>query len=203
VEPIEIEGVPVPKGEPSPMVDNRNLLKEYFATIRLPILAGRALTPDEISRGANVAVVNKTMAQKFWSVDTAVNKRFRETLSLGSHKELPWITIVGVGDDSHDLQGSERQALPVMYAPFASNSDITFIVRTAGAIKLLTGFLKSQSGAQLDLARKVDLVPRHDPEQVGIQRRVRSVVDRCIKDVECFTAELQVVAFADQCVLKQ
>jgi predicted permease len=144
LEPIEIEGVPVPKGEQAPLVDNRDVLKDYFSTLRLPILTGRALTPDEISHAANAAVVNKTMARRFWSVETAVNKRFRETLSLGNHKELPWITIVGVCDDSHDLQGSEREVLPVMYRPFASNSDITFIIRAAVAPSSLTAAIRQE-----------------------------------------------------------
>jgi putative ABC transport system permease protein len=142
--PIEIEGVPVPKGEQAPLVDNRDVLKDYFSTLRLPILAGRAPTADEISHGANVAVVNKTMARRFWPVETAVNKRFRMTLSLGSQKELPWITIVGVSDDSHDLQGSEREVLPVMYRPFGSNSDITFIIRTAVAPSVLGAAIRQE-----------------------------------------------------------
>jgi putative ABC transport system permease protein len=132
LEAIEIEGVPVPKGETPPPIDNRSVLGDYFSTLRLPIIAGRALTAEEISHEAHVAVVNRTLAQRFGSVETAVNKRFRGVNAFGQ-QEPPWLTIVGVCADSRDLAGSEREVLPVFYAPFASNSDITFIIRTSHA----------------------------------------------------------------------
>ncbi len=133
LEPIEIEGIPVPKGEQPPPIDNRQVLGDYFSTLRLPILAGRALTAEETSRAAHVAVVNRTLAQRFGSVEAAVGKRFRGVMAFGGQTEAPLLTIVGVCDDSRDLAGSEREVLPVFYAPFASNSDITFIIRASRA----------------------------------------------------------------------
>jgi len=133
LEPIEIEGVPFPKGGQAAPIDTRSVLGDYFSTLRLPILAGRALTAEEISHGAQVAVVNRTLARRLGSVETAVGKRFRGIVPFSAQKEASWLTIVGVCDDSRDLAGSEREVLPVFYAPFASNSDITFIIRAAGA----------------------------------------------------------------------
>jgi putative ABC transport system permease protein len=133
LEPIEIEGLPVPKGEQPPPIDNRQVLKDYFSTLRLPIIAGRALTAEEASHLGHVAVVNRTLARRFASVEAAVGKRFRGVMAFGGQQEAPWLTVVGVCDDSRDLTGSEREVLPVFYAPFASNSDITFIIRTGQA----------------------------------------------------------------------
>jgi predicted permease len=140
---VEIEGMPIPKGTSPPLIDNRYVLKDYFSTVRLPILAGRALMADDVSREAHVAVVNKTFAQRFWSVETAVNKRFRGVGPQGE-SQAPWVTIVGVCDDTRDLSGSEREILPVLYAPFASNADITFIIRTTGDPSALASTVRQE-----------------------------------------------------------
>src|SRR5204863_9535394 len=39
---------------------------EYFSVLRIPLLRGRLLTQEEITRGDDVAVVNDEMARRFW-----------------------------------------------------------------------------------------------------------------------------------------
>jgi predicted permease len=143
LEPVEIEGMPVPAGQP-PLIDNRSVLTDYFSTLRLPILAGRSFTAAEISGAAHVVIVNKSMAQRFWSVETAINKRFRGVSPFSGGDAAPWLTIIGVCDDSRDLAGSERELLPLFYAPFASNSDLTFIVRSVDSPAPLTAAIRRE-----------------------------------------------------------
>src|SRR5206468_1329327 len=38
----------------------------YFETMRIPIVQGRAITEDDKAGGPKVAVINETMAKKFW-----------------------------------------------------------------------------------------------------------------------------------------
>src|SRR2546428_13389461 len=63
--------------------------------------------------------------------------------------------------------------------------------------------LERESRAELNMTRKIDLVPRDDTELVRIECRVRSVIDRCVERVERFGSELQVIALADQRVFEQ
>src|ERR1700722_5062357 len=140
-----MEAMPISKGQQNPFIDNRSVLKDYFLTLRLPMITGRDFTADEISSSAHVAVVNKSFARRYWSVETAVNKRFRGADPSGG--ETPWMTIVGVCNDTHDLQGSEREVLPCFYAPFApfpSNSDMTFIIRSGGNPSLLASTVRQE-----------------------------------------------------------
>ena len=50
---------------------------EYFATLGVPILQGRNFTSADTPQTPRVAIVNETMARKFWPNDNALGKRFR------------------------------------------------------------------------------------------------------------------------------
>jgi putative ABC transport system permease protein len=77
--------------------------RDYFRTMRIPLVAGRDFTAQDGARGAGVAVVNETMARTFWPGRDPVGRRIK---SYG--RNARWLTIVGVAHDVKQ-QGLEQK----------------------------------------------------------------------------------------------
>jgi putative ABC transport system permease protein len=74
----------------------------YFATMRVPLLRGRALTEQDNEKTTKVAVINEAMAKKFWPNQDALGRRFRSQDSSGPPIEVVGITKQGRYNDPSD-----------------------------------------------------------------------------------------------------
>ena len=79
---------------------NRVVSPGYLEAMKIPLLRGRLFDGRDGSNAPLVAVVNETMATKFWPNQTVLGKRFR---LLGSNGPTGWIQIVGVVGDVEGL----------------------------------------------------------------------------------------------------
>ncbi|HEY7112574.1 MAG TPA: ABC transporter permease [Thermoanaerobaculia bacterium] len=95
--PYAIEGRPPSRPGEAPRAIYRAVLPGYFATMRLPILRGRAVETADTDGAPGVVVINDHMARRRWPGAEAVGKR----ISLG---DRTWLTVVGVVKDA--VQGS-------------------------------------------------------------------------------------------------
>ena len=96
-----VEGVPEPP--PGQEFDGRYRVctPDYFETMGIALLKGRAFTAADKAGNTPVAIVNETMARKYWPNADAVGKRFR---FYGPIDKNPWMEIVGIAQDvKHDL----------------------------------------------------------------------------------------------------
>jgi putative ABC transport system permease protein len=76
------------------------------------LVRGRALAASDTAGNENVALVNEAMAEKYWSGQDALGRRFR----MGA-PERPWITVVGiVGNVRHN--GVTTEIKPKFYRAF-------------------------------------------------------------------------------------
>jgi predicted permease len=102
-----IEGKSVP-GQPGVDVEYRVATPSYFATMGIPLRAGRYFDEHDDTNPGAVLLINETMAHKYWPGENAVGKR----LKLSSTPErAPWITVVGVvGDVRHFAMDIEPRA---------------------------------------------------------------------------------------------
>jgi len=89
-------------GEHGDTVQVTSVSPEYFTTIGVPILEGRGFTDDDRPNAPLVAVVNQTLARKFWPGESAVGKSFHTRGGDG-----PAIQIVGVSADHKVVTMSE------------------------------------------------------------------------------------------------
>jgi putative ABC transport system permease protein len=98
----------------------------YFRTMRIPIVGGREFEEADRAQSTPLAIVNETMARRYWPGQSALGKRLR---GGGG----PWATIIGVARDVKNIDATEP-ARPWMYYPLAQsyNSEMTLVVRTAG-----------------------------------------------------------------------
>jgi predicted permease len=81
---------------------------EYFQTLGVAIVDGRAFTEDDRPDTPRVAVVNETFAQRYWPGERAIGKTFRIRASEG-----PVFEIVGVSAN-HKVTTVTEQPTPLL-----------------------------------------------------------------------------------------
>lgn len=85
----------------------------YFATLQLPLLAGRVFTDSDSPATARVVVVNESFVRKFFgNIEQAIGK----TLSHGRDKNKTSLLIVGVVKDAKHFSLHDQPA-PIFYTP--------------------------------------------------------------------------------------
>ena len=125
---VVIEGQPAPKNMwSSPLVESCTVTPNYFRTMRIPLLSGRDVAEIDTPDVPLVAVINETMARRFWPNQDALGKRFKH-----SDPEAKWITVVGVVGDVREF-GLAEPAIPEAYYPESQQtySGLVLAVRTA------------------------------------------------------------------------
>jgi predicted permease len=109
-----------------PMMDHSQVVSDdYFATMRIPIVRGRAFTNADGSQP--VAIVSQSAARHFWPGQDAIGKR------IGHPWASPWLTVVGVAADIHTDSLRDTSSMSV-YMPFRQEftgyGNFTIVVRT-------------------------------------------------------------------------
>jgi putative ABC transport system permease protein len=110
-----VENYVPPDGNNIVTEQTRFVAGDFFATLEIPILAGRAFEPTDNADGPRVAVVSQSLARKYWNGADPIGKRLK---LFTARNDSPWIAVVGVVRDIRHLRlDSEPQ--PMIYYPFA------------------------------------------------------------------------------------
>jgi putative ABC transport system permease protein len=126
--PIEVEGAPAPDPSNPPRVDARSVSPGYFDALGIPVLAGRGLEAEDDSTSLPVAVVSRSLAERYFPGVDPLGRRFK-----AGGEEAPWLTVVGVsGDVIH--QWFARRNYPTFYRPYDQDprAEVALAVRTTG-----------------------------------------------------------------------
>jgi putative ABC transport system permease protein len=104
------------------------LAEDYFATMAIPLLAGRDFRVTDDTSAPLVAIVNEAVAQHYWPGQNAVGKRFRKV-----RRDGPPIEIVGVAKNSKYVYAGEPTQ-EFVYFPFRQEPRglMTILVQTHG-----------------------------------------------------------------------
>jgi putative ABC transport system permease protein len=98
---------------------------DYFRTLRIALAAGRPFEERDDERAAPVAIVNQTLAQRFWGgASSALGRQIRVA-------DGEWRTIVGVAADVKYLRISESPR-PYVYLPFLQSYRSNLVLHTRG-----------------------------------------------------------------------
>ena len=108
---FEVEGKPAANRADAPFARWTGATAHWFGTLGVPLVAGRALTDDEARDRSTVAVINESMARKFWPEGNAVGSRFRQLSDLTN----TWYTVVGVSRDYHPNELDNPGPIEPMY----------------------------------------------------------------------------------------
>jgi len=127
-----IEGRPVPAPGERWSAVYRIVLPGYFATMELPLLAGRDFTSTDGASAPHVAIVNKAMADRRWPGESPIGRRIRLP---GPSDVQASITIVGVAANARqsDWTGAPDDEVYLAYEQRASEfglTTMTFVLRT-------------------------------------------------------------------------
>ena len=100
----------------------------YFATMGIPIVAGRGFTERDDRRAPRVAIINEAAARKFFPGENPVGRRFGDSPEDSGETE-----IVGLLRDVR-YNSLREQPPPTLYVPYLQSNpeDLVFSVRTAG-----------------------------------------------------------------------
>ncbi len=111
---------PAPGKEES--ADDNAVGDDFFATLRIPILAGRAFNSHDTQTSLKVAVVNQALARKFFPNQNPIGKTFE---TGDSHDGKLLFQIVGVCGDTHyaDLRNDPP---PTFYLSYRQAPDISW-----------------------------------------------------------------------------
>ncbi len=112
--PIAVDGYQPPPEE-QPTVQYQEVGPDYFATMGIPLVSGREFTRADDEKAALVAVVNETMAAKYWRGRNPIGERVQV--------KGRWMQVVGVAKDSK-YQSMRETPKPFFYVPQRQNFSV-------------------------------------------------------------------------------
>ncbi len=119
---FELLGKP---GKEQPTASINMVDRRYFAALRIPLLQGRLWTETESHNGSHVALINRTLAQRYFPNGDAVG----HALKLPKTEDRPpviiaapklvdsWLTIAGIVEDVKN-DGLRKPIKPAIYIPY-------------------------------------------------------------------------------------
>jgi putative ABC transport system permease protein len=135
--PFSADGSPPASPAERQEVDFRVVAGDYFSVLSVPVVRGRGFDATDREDGARVAMVNRTLAQRYFPNENPVGRRVWVGGRIGE------ATIVGVvGDVRH--RGLAARPRPELYVPFRQypHGGMTVVLRGSGAPAALTRTVK-------------------------------------------------------------
>ncbi|MEP6819182.1 MAG: ABC transporter permease [bacterium] len=126
---FETEGRPVAKGD-QPSADFFSISDDYFKTLGVTVLKGRAFNQFDGEKAPGVIIVNQTFAKKYFPNEDPIGKRIKPGISTGE-KKPDWREIIGVVADvrNRNLSSELRPGYFVPQAQIPFNQ-MSLVVRT-------------------------------------------------------------------------
>lgn len=111
---VILEEHPLEAGQVAPVIFTNYMTPNYFETLHIPIKRGRSFTQADDEQAPKVAVINETMARKFWPNEDALGRRFK------SNDDEKWADyeVVGIVQDGK-YKGIVEDPMPFFYKSFA------------------------------------------------------------------------------------
>jgi putative ABC transport system permease protein len=111
---LTVEGQPAPRPEDVPLANYRAVDEHYFTAMEIPVLRGRAFTPSDGAAAVPVALVNRTLADRFWPGGSPLGARLR----IDDDPQKRLVEVVGVVGDVKHYALDDAPSLDV-YVPYA------------------------------------------------------------------------------------
>jgi predicted permease len=131
--PFSIQGRPE-DSERSPTADIAVVDTQYFRTMEVPLIAGRNFTISDTNKTETVAVIDQTLARRYWPDQSPLGQQVKFGFGAG----VQGVKIVGVvGDIKSD--GFDAPSVPHIYVPLGQFAPVNAVVflRTRGNVEHL------------------------------------------------------------------
>lgn len=110
---IAFDDRPPPDPSERPGAAIRLVFGDYFGTLSVPMVRGRAFTAQDDEDAPRVAIVNQSFADEYWPGEDPVGKRVAALYT----REPEWMTVVGVAADvKHSSLAEDDQT--TIYVPY-------------------------------------------------------------------------------------
>jgi putative ABC transport system permease protein len=137
---FSIDGRPAPSSLAQvPNVEYRQVTPDYFRALGATLLHGRGFARDDVAEHPAVAIVNETLARRFWPLadpigglvslnppESLLANEIAGAIAAGQlpkdFQRFPQLTVVGVVRDLRE-GGLDRDASPELYVPYAQALD--------------------------------------------------------------------------------
>jgi predicted permease len=138
-------GMPISDGKEAGqkvMADEVYITPDYFASLQIPLLAGRSFTDGDGPNTQQVVVINQMFAQKFFHGSSPIGRHLNKTMVIvGVVRDVP--IAPGIDADA-PLTGEETMYIPATQVQSQELAMVhvwfqpSWIVRTAGPVEGLT-----------------------------------------------------------------
>src|SRR5881398_893706 len=134
--PIEIDSYqPAPDEQPN--ADHVQVSEDYFSTLGIPLVAGREFTRNDDANSPRVAIINETMAAKYWQGKDPLGQRLKV--------KDTWMQIVGVAKNVY-YETKLEAPRSFFYVPVRQNFFVgnTLLIRTRETPGAITNALSRE-----------------------------------------------------------
>jgi putative ABC transport system permease protein len=148
---FRIEGRPPLTIDKWPSGNYRCVSTDYFRTMNIPVVQGRAFNDRDTENAPRVAMINQAMAAREFANENPVGKR----ISLGNNGEPIWWEIIGVAGNVRSIELRE-EAAPEFYLSSLQDSfaNMSLVVRTTVEPTSVAAAVRSAS-AEVDKSAAV------------------------------------------------
>jgi predicted permease len=125
---MSVEGYKASEGENmSPDINGIN--PDYFGSLGIRLVAGRAFTEADKKNSPRVAIINQEMAKRYFRGESPIGRR------LGFRREAPDTYIVGVVENVRgtNMRDENRRFVYLPYTRTERPGAVTYYVRAAGS----------------------------------------------------------------------
>jgi putative ABC transport system permease protein len=109
-----VEGQTAERAAGNPALNLESIFPNYFATLQIGMVRGRAFDDGDRTGAQLVAIVSDDVAERMWPGGTAIGKRLKMG---GPDPREPWLTVVGVARSTR--YRTLDTAYPTLYLPAA------------------------------------------------------------------------------------
>ncbi len=153
--PLSVEGA---------HADYNAISPDFFETVGMRTVRGRAITASDRESSPPVAMVNQELARRYWPDQEPIGKRLHLSQSAG-----PDFEIVGVAPDMQDASSPYNSVRPIVYVPAAQSAlflkgmrtdpphyQMQFLARTSGPPAALKAAIRQEAHAT-DSSLRIDV----------------------------------------------
>jgi macrolide transport system ATP-binding/permease protein len=139
---VRMDGYTPPASEPDPTIFFNQVSTDFFDTLRIPIVRGRVFDDSDSPDAPRVAVINQTMAERYWPGRDPIGRKFQ---FAGDTR--PSMQVAGVVRDGKYLSISDHPE-PYFYVPLRQNygSSEVLLVRSSATPELVMAEVRKEIG---------------------------------------------------------
>ena len=160
----------------------------YFATIGIPIVAGREFSRTDDENAPPVAIVNETMAAKYWPGKDAIGQRLKV--------KDKWMEIVGVAKNAN-YRTKLEQPTPFFYVAVRQNFVVQngFIIRTEqSATAIMNAFAREIHALDQNLAPLDTISLQEQVDRMSYTQRLAAALLAIFGGMALFLASIGLYA---------